>query len=183
MTSQPSRTHVGGAPERQVRFAMAFALARIAVGAYWLYEQHWKLPPDFGLHDARGLMFAFQQSIQYPTFDLYRAMLEGVVVPHFHLFGWLLGITEVAIGASLVLGALTRAGALLGVLQAVNLLIAQARTPEGPWIYVAILAANLFVLFTPANRRFSVDSRLAPSVDGVATAPRFLRRVLLLATS
>ncbi|MGI8496487.1 MAG: DoxX family protein [Gemmatimonadaceae bacterium] len=151
-----------GLERHPVRYAAAFAAVRIAVGLYWLYEQHWKLPPDFGLHDPRGLMFAFQQSIQYPIVDLYRALLQDVVVPHFHLFGWLLGVTEVAIGASLVLGALTRAGALVGVLQAVNLLIAQGRTPEGPWIYLAILAANLFVLVTPSNRRFSVDSRLAP---------------------
>ena len=88
--------------ESVARYAAAFAAARIAVGAYWLYEQHWKLPPDFGLHDPRGLMFAFQQSIRYPTIDLYRAFLQDVVVPHFLLFGWLLGIAEVAIGASLV---------------------------------------------------------------------------------
>ena len=184
MTSPKLRMHEDMVPERRpVRLAIAFALARIAVGAYWLYEQHWKLPPDFGLHDARGLMFAFQQSIQYPTIDLYRVFLEGVVVPHFHLFGWLLAITEVAIGASLVLGAMTRAGALLGVLQAVNLLIAQAQTPEGPWIYLAILAGNLFVLFTPSNRRLSVDGRLARKTDSGPARPTFLRRVVRLATS
>ncbi len=143
---------------RRARYGATFAAARIAVGSYWLYEQHWKLPPDFGLHDPRGLMFAFDQSIRYPTVDLYRAFLQDVVVPHFQLFGWLLLLMEVAIGTSLVLGAWTRAGALLGVLQAVNLLLAQARTPEGPWIYVAILVANLVVLFTPSNRRFSVDA-------------------------
>lgn len=162
MTAQQVLDQARGSLERRpVRYGVAFAAARVALGLYWLYEQHWKLPPDFGLHDARGLMFAFQQSIQYPTVGLYRAFLLGVVVPRFHLFGWLLFFTEVAIGASLVLGAFTRAGALLGVLQAVNLLIAQGCTPEGPWIYLAILAANLFVLLTPSNRRFSVDSRLA----------------------
>ena len=142
---------------RSSRYDLAFAVARIALGSYWLYEQHWKLPPDFGLHDPRGLMFAFQQSIRYPTFDLYRSFLQDLVVPHFHLFGWLLALAEVAIGVSLVLGVLTRAGALLSVLQAVNLLIAQGRTPEGPWIYLAILAVSLFVLLTPSNRRLSVD--------------------------
>ena len=155
-----------------------FAALRIAVGMYWLYEQHWKLPPDFGLHDARGLMYAFQQSIQYPVFDFYRGLLQHVVVPHFHLFAWLLGSMEVAIGASLVLGAFTRAGALLGVLQAVNLLVAQGRTPEGPLIYVAILAANLVVLLTPSNRRFSVDRRLARRISGEpsnATSLRYLQ--------
>ena len=173
----------GSVERRPARSATVFALARIALGLYWLYEQHWKLPPDFGLHDPRGLMFAFQQSIQYPTVDLYRAFLQDIVVPNFHLFGWLVLLTEVAIGLSLVLGAATRAGALLGVLQAVNLLIAQGSTPEGPWIYLAILAANLLVLFTPSNRRFSVDSRLAPRVASSPSKDTLLTRVLLLTMS
>ncbi len=159
MTAPPMLDNgFGSTVKRRGRYDVAFAAARIAVGLYWLYQQHWKLPPDFGLHDPRGLMFAFEQSMRYPTVDLYRVVLQQVVVPHFHLFGWLLLLVEVAIGVSLVLGAWTRAGALLGVLQAVSLLVAQARTPEGPWIYVAILVANLFVLFTPSNRRFSVDA-------------------------
>ncbi len=143
---------------RGARYDLAFAGTRIAVGAYWLYEQHWKLPPEFGLHDARGLMFAFEQSIQYPTIGPFRTLLQDVVVPHFHVFGWLLLLVEVTIGMSLVLGAWTRAGAVFGVLQAVTLLPAQGRTPEGPWIYLAILAANLFVLLTPSNRKLSVDA-------------------------
>lgn len=153
--------HVVNAPldaRREDRLGLALAAARIAVGAYWLYEQHWKLPPDFGLHEPRGLMFGFQQSIQHPTLGIYGDFVQHVVVPHFHLFGWLLLIAEVAIGLSLVLGTFTRAGALLGVMQAVNLLVAQASTPEGPWIYLAILAANLLVLLTPSNRRWSVDA-------------------------
>lgn len=168
---------------RPVRHAALFAAVRIVVGVYWLYEQHWKLPPDFGLHDARGLMFALEQSIRYPTVDLYRAFVQHVVVPHFHLFGWLIGVMEVAIGTSLTLGALTRAGALLGVLEAVNLLIAQGSTPEGPAIYLVILAANLFVLVTPANRRFSVDRRLAPKLRATRSRPTMLNRVLLRAVS
>ena len=184
MTAPLLRDHVSGSVERRpVRYARAFAVARIALGLYWLWEQHWKLPPDFGLYAPRGLMFAFEQSIQYPTVDLYRSFLQDVVVPHFHLFGWLVGLTEVAIGASLVLGAFTRAGALLGVLQAANLLVAQGRTPEGPWIYVAIFAANLFVLFSPSNQRFSVDSRLAPRLSSPLSGNTLLTRVLRLAMS
>ncbi len=180
---QPHDRAEGTLARRPSRYAVAFAAARIALGLYWLYEQHWKLPPDFGLRDPRGLMFAFRQSIQYPTLDLYRAFLQNVVVPHFHLFGWLIGFTEVAIGASLVLGALTRAGALLGALQAVNLLIAQGATPEGPWIYVALLAANLFVLFTPSNRKFSVDSRLSRKASATPRGNTLLTHVWLWAIS
>lgn len=159
MTAPPMPDdELGSAVKRRGPYDVVFAAARIAVGSYWLYEQHWKLPPDFGLHDPRGLMFAFEQSMRYPTVDLYRVVLQEVVVPHFHLFGWLLLLVEVAIGTSLVLGAWTKAGALVGVLQAVNLLVAQGRTPEGPWVYAAILVANLAVLITPSNRRFSIDA-------------------------
>ena len=176
MIPQPMRDQAPASTRRRrARYDRAFAAVRIAVGSYWLYEQHWKLPPDFGLHDPRGLMFAFEQSIQYPTVDLYRMVLQEVVVPHFHLFGWLLLLVEGAIGTSLVLGAWTRAGALLGVLQSVNLLLVQGRTPEGVWIYVAILAANLVVLFTPSNRRFSVDAWRAQRRSGVRS-PDWRRR-------
>lgn len=183
MTTPQAHDRAHDAQERRSTRDTVFAVARIALGSYWLYEQHWKLPPDFGLHDPRGLMFAFQQGIKYPTFGFYREFLEDVVVPHFHLFGWLTGITEVAIGTSLVFGAFTRAGALLGVLQSANLLIAQGRTPEGPRIYLAILAANLFVLLTPSNRRFSVDSRLAPRLSASRSRTKLLTRVLRLAMS
>jgi uncharacterized membrane protein YphA (DoxX/SURF4 family) len=155
------------------------AAFRIALGAYWLYEQHWKLPPDFGLHQPRGLMFAFQQSIQYPTLGLYKSFLQNLVVPNFYLVGWLVFLTEVAIGVSLVLGLFTRAGALMGSGQAINLLISQASTPEGPWIYLAILVANLFVLFTPANRQLSLDRMLAPRLVTAAARGQLLPRLLL----
>src|SRR5579864_1776685 len=116
---------VGSTPDT-TRRDVALAVGRIALGGYWLYEQHWKLPPDFGLHQPRGLMFAFQQSIEYPTVWAYRIFLQDVVVPHFHLFGWLVFLGETLIGVLLSLGLFTRLGALLGVLQAVNLFVSQA---------------------------------------------------------
>jgi thiosulfate dehydrogenase [quinone] large subunit len=157
------------------------AAGRIALGAYWLWEQHWKLPPEFGLHDARGLMFSFQSSIDHPTLGLYRTFLQDIVVPNFFLFGWLVFLSETAIGLSLTLGLLTRAGALLGTLQAINLLVAQGATEEGPWLYLGLIAANLAVLVTPANRDLSVDRLLAarlraraPRAGGVAKAVRWM---------
>src|SRR6266542_4322729 len=155
------------------------AVGRIALGGYWLWEQHWKLPPDFGLHQPRGLMFAFQQGIQYPTLGIYKTFLQDVVVPNFYLFGWLVFIGEVTIGTSLTLGLLTKAGALLGTVQAVNLLVAQGSTPEGPWIYLAILAANIVVLLTPSNRQLSVDRLLAPKLDESASQGSLLARIVL----
>jgi thiosulfate dehydrogenase (quinone) large subunit len=173
-----SEARLHSAPDTKWR-DVALAVGRIAVGGYWLYEQHWKLPPDFGLHQPRGLMFAFQQGIQYPTLDVYKTFLQDVVVPNFYLFGWLLFVGEMTIGTSLTLGLLTRAGALLGTVQAVNLLLAQGSTPEGPWIYLAILGANIVVLLTPSNRQLSVDRLLAPKLAESASRGSLLARILL----
>jgi thiosulfate dehydrogenase (quinone) large subunit len=154
------------------------AAGRIALGAYWLWEQHWKLPPEFGLHDARGLMFSFQSSIDQPTLGLYRAFLQNIVVPNFFVFGWLVFLTETAIGLSLVLGLLTRAGALVGTLQAINLLVAQGATEEGPWLYLGLIAANLAALLTPASRDLSVDRRLAAWLRAPGPRPNGVRKVM-----
>jgi thiosulfate dehydrogenase (quinone) large subunit len=143
----------------------ALAVGRIALGAYWLWEQHWKLPPEFGVHDARGLMFSFQSSIDHPTLGVYRTFLQELVVPNFYLFGWLVFVSETLIGLSLTLGLLTRAGGVLGTLQAINLLVAQGATEEGPWLYLGLIAANLAVVFTPSNREFSLDRRLAAKLS------------------
>jgi uncharacterized membrane protein YphA (DoxX/SURF4 family) len=179
MGHHPGAGSVDGPPAATTtRRDVILAAGRIALGGYWLWEQHWKLPPDFGLHQPRGLMFALQESIRYPTLGLYKTFTEDVVVPHFYLFGWLVFLTEVTIGTSLVLGAFTKAGALLGTLQAANLLISQARTPEGPWIYVGLLAANVGALVLPTNRQLSVDRLLEPRVEAMARRGGLLARVL-----
>jgi thiosulfate dehydrogenase (quinone) large subunit len=150
---------------------LALAVGRIALGAYWLWEQHWKLPPEFGIHDARGLMFSFQSSIEHPTLGVYRIFLQDLVVPNFYVFGWLVFVSETMIGLSLTLGLLTRVGAVLGTLESVNLLVAQGATEEGPWLYLGLIVANVAVLVTPSNRRLSLDRLLAPKLRARAARP------------
>ena len=157
---------------------MALAGGRIALGAYWLWEQHWKLPPDFGVHDPRGLMFSCQSSIEHPTLDLYRTFLQTVVVPNFYLFGWLVFLAETTIGLSLTLGVFTRAGAALGTLQSINLLVAQGATEEGPWLYLGLIAANAAVLFTPSNRSLSLDPVLARKVPASSRGRGAIGRIV-----
>jgi uncharacterized membrane protein YphA (DoxX/SURF4 family) len=144
--------------------ARALAVGRIALGAYWLWEQHWKLPPEFGVHDARGLMYSFQSSIEHPTLGVYRTFLQDVVVPNFYVFGWLVFVSETLIGVSLTFGLFTRAGGVLGTLQSMNLLIAQGGTEEGPWLYLGLIAANLAAALSHSNRELSIDQVLAPKL-------------------
>jgi uncharacterized membrane protein YphA (DoxX/SURF4 family) len=111
-------------------------------------------------------MYSFQSSIDHPTLGVYRTFLRQIVVPNFYLFGWLVFVSETMIGLSLSLGVLTRAGGVLGTLQSINLLVAQGATEEGPWLYLGMIAANLAAAFTPSNRQFSLDRRLAPKLRG-----------------
>ncbi|HET7037437.1 MAG TPA: hypothetical protein VFI42_17260 [Thermomicrobiaceae bacterium] len=158
----------------------ALAVVRVGVGLYWLWEQHWKLPPSFGRDQPRGLLYALRQAAEHPTFGFIGTIVRKVAIPHFTLFGWLLFLLEVAIGISLVFGLLKRAGAVLGTLHAGDLLLAMAGTPEGPAIYLAILAANAFVLLTPSDRRLSLDRRvLAPRLRPAAERGNRLARLLL----
>jgi hypothetical protein len=159
--------------------ARTLAIGRIALGVYWLWEQHWKLPPDFGIHDARGLMFSFQSSIEHPTIGFYRTFLQEVVVPHFFLFGWLVFVSETLVGLSLTLGLFTRAGGALGTVQSINLLVAQGATEEGPWLYLGLIAANLAATLTPSNRQLSIDRVLAPKLRTRRGSSKPLVRLLL----
>lgn len=156
----------------------ALTAGRIALGVYWLWEQHWKLPPEFGVHDARGLMFSFQSSIDHPTIGLYRTFLQDVVVPNFYVFGWLVFLGETFIGLSLTLGLFARLGGLLGTLESINLLVAQGATEEGPWLYLGILAANVAVTSTPSNRELSIDRVLAPKLHSRRGSASGLGRLL-----
>ena len=164
-------------PLPSTRRDRALAVGRIALGAYWLWEQHWKLPPEFGIHDARGLMYSFQSSIDHPTLGLYKTFLQDLVVPNFYLFGWLVFVSETMIGLSLTLGVFTRVGGLLGTLQSINLLVAQGATEEGPWLYLSLIAANLAIVFAPSNRQLSLDRRLAPKLRASTTGSGLVARL------
>jgi len=52
-----------------------------------------------------------------------RDFLTGTVLPHAHLFAWLIALGELAVACSLVLGLLTRLGAALGIVQNVVYLL------------------------------------------------------------
>ena len=103
----------GGVPDAE-RMALVFAGLRIFVGIVWIANLSWKLPPDFGRHDARGLLFSFELAHRWALVEpLPATSLGGRCDPHFTLFGWLVFAIELAAGVLLTLGLMTRLGALL----------------------------------------------------------------------
>jgi uncharacterized membrane protein YphA (DoxX/SURF4 family) len=137
------------------------ALARIAIGVLWLFSLRWKLPPDFAPDAGRGLLDYLQLEAQYPAFALYGRFVEAVVIPNFTLFAWVIFLTELLVGLSLLTGTLTRLGAAVGLLMALNLGVGMLAVPnEWPWSYVMLAMFHFIFLITAAGRVLGVDAWL-----------------------
>jgi uncharacterized membrane protein YphA (DoxX/SURF4 family) len=138
--------------------ALALAGLRIFVGVVWIANLSWKLPPDFGRHDARGLLYSFELAQRWAIVEPLRDLVADVVIPHFTLFGWLVFGIELIAGVLLLLGLMTRLGALLGVAESVAILLLVGRAPtEWFWGYAMFVLLNALPLFAPADARLSVD--------------------------
>jgi uncharacterized membrane protein YphA (DoxX/SURF4 family) len=137
------------------------ALARIAIGGLWLLSLRWKLPPDFAPDAGRGLLDYLQLEAQYPAFAIYGRFVEAVVIPNFTLFAWLIFLAELLVGLSLLTGTLTRLGAAVGLLMALNLGVGMLAVPnEWPWSYVMLAMFHFIFLITAAGRVLGVDAFL-----------------------
>lgn len=159
------------------------ALARIAIGVLWYQQLLWKLPwerfgcpASFALStDLRtrtsGLCDWIGLEIRYPLFPPYAEFLKAVVAPNLPWMGYLIWLLEAAIAVSLLLGLLTRLGALLGTLQAANLYVGLVKIPiEWEWTYGMLIIVNGLLLYLAAGRRLGLDALIRPRL--LALAPR-----------
>jgi hypothetical protein len=82
-------------------------------------------------------------------------LVQDLVLPNIRLFGPLVYGVEVTIGVSLMLGLLTRLGAVFGLLMALNLWLGLYSAPgEWPWTYAFLVILQLL---------FAIDPRAAVS--------------------
>jgi uncharacterized membrane protein YphA (DoxX/SURF4 family) len=143
------------------RTALALAGLRIFVGIVWIANLSWKLPPDFGRHDARGLLYSFELAKRWAVIGPLRHVVGSVVIPHFTLFGWLVFGIELVAGVSLLLGLMTRLGALLGTAESIAILLLVGRAPtEWSWGYAMFVLLNALPLVVASGARVSVDHAL-----------------------
>ena len=137
-----------------------FAGLRVLMGVLWLANLSWKLPPDFGRHDPRGLLYSFHQAEQYAVGEPLRRFMGHVVIPHFTLFGWQVFLVEAVAGVLLLLGWHTRIGAVIGLFQAIAITVLTARAPnQWFWGFVLFIAVSLLIAIVPSNRHLSLDRR------------------------
>jgi thiosulfate dehydrogenase (quinone) large subunit len=140
------------------RIAWVFVSLRVFMGVLWLSNLSWKLPPDFGRNDPRGLMYSFRQAEHYALSEPLRRFMAHVVIPHFTFFGWQVFLVELVAGVLLLIGWHTRVGAVIGLLQAIAITVLTVQAPnQWFWGFALFVAVSLVLVVVPCNMRLSVD--------------------------
>ena len=137
------------------------AVGRMLIGVLWLTSLRWKLPPDFRPDSGRGLREWLDLEVEHAAFELYGDLISSFVIPNFTVLAWLLFLTELSVGLSLLTGTWTRLGAIVGLVMSINLGIGLLGVPgEWPWSYVMLAMWHATFLAAAAGRVWGVDGWL-----------------------
>jgi len=132
------------------------AIVRILTGGIFLLFGEYKIAsPDFA---HGGFQDYLKQYISHDALEFYRPFLTHFVQSHAVGYGYLVGLLELGIAASLILGMWVRPFSLLGVLYMLNLTFATwNEVGPGPvWRYFGAELSHipllfLFMIFFAAN--------------------------------
>lgn len=171
---------------------LGLVISRVIIGYLWFTQILWKMPPTFGcpsdfavttalnartsgLCDWTGLMAIASK------LPIHQAFVRSVIIPNLSWMGWLIWLLEVFIAVSLVFGLLSRLGALLGFIQAVNLYIGLTALPfEWYWTYGMLVTLQLIFFFLPPGRIWGIDMFLIPRLKAAGERGSTLARLALL---
>ena len=98
------------------------AAIRIATSIFFLLFGEYKIAGPGFAHG--GLQKYLQGYIANSAVSFYRPVLSHLFLPHAIFFGYVVGIVELLVGFSLLLGFKVRAGCVLGMLFLLNMLLA-----------------------------------------------------------
>ena len=98
------------------------ATVRIATSVFFLLFGEYKLVSPGFAHG--GFQTYLQDYISNSAVSFYRPVLSGLVLPHAVFFGYVVGVVELLVGISLLLGLWVRPASILGILFLLNLTLA-----------------------------------------------------------
>lgn len=130
------------------------ASARIAAGLLWLANLHWKVPPNFGQDTGGGLYKYTRSAVDNPVWGVWSSITERVILPNFHLFGWIVILTDGTLAVLLLLGYRTRLAALVGAFNTIPIFLSVLyydKSAEWPWSYAMIFFLHLMLFAVPAG--------------------------------
>lgn len=142
------------------------SVLRIYIGYYFVTQGFRKFQRNFPKGDWVG-----RQIGDIATLDLYpwyKKFLLDYVVPRQELFGYLVTVGELAVGACLLLGLVTRFSALVGLFMVINYYLGLGMVRGGSMLaqqQTFIVALVIFVLANP-GRTLGLDGLLFSSGRG-----------------
>jgi thiosulfate dehydrogenase (quinone) large subunit len=145
---------------REHTYLWYLAVLRIYVGYYMLLQGVRKFQRDFPKGDWIGRQIGDLNTLElYPW---YKKFLLDYVVPHHELFGYLVMVGEIAVGACLLLGLFMRWSALIGLFMMVNYYLGPGIARGGATLaqqQTFIVALAIFALANP-GRTLGLDGLL-----------------------
>jgi thiosulfate dehydrogenase [quinone] large subunit len=145
---------------REHTYLWYLAVLRIYVGYYMLLQGVRKFQRDFPKGDWIDRQIGDLNTLElYPW---YKKFLLDYVVPHHELFGYLVMVGEIAVGACLLLGLFTRWSALIGLFMMVNYYLGPGIARGGATLaqqQTFIVALAIFALANP-GRTLGLDGLL-----------------------
>lgn len=155
-------------PDQSPAVSKTIAAVRVATGLLFLLFGEYKVAGPAFAHG--GFQQYLQGYIQGDAVSFYRAFLAHGILPHAVFFGYVVGVLELWIAISLILGWLVRATSVLGALFMLNLALATWWAPGhgvALWRYFGseldtIPLLFLFTIFfaTDAGQTGGLDGRL-----------------------
>jgi uncharacterized membrane protein YphA (DoxX/SURF4 family) len=155
-------------PDQALPLSKTIAVVRIATGFLFLLFGEYKVAGPAFAHG--GFQQYLQGYIQGDAVSFYRPFLAHVILPHAVFFGYAVGVLELWIAISLLLGLLVRATSVLGALFMLNLALSTWWAPGhgvAIWRYFgaeldAIPLLFLFLIFfaADAGQTCGLDGRL-----------------------
>jgi uncharacterized membrane protein YphA (DoxX/SURF4 family) len=134
------------------------SIARIVVGLYFAAEAMNKISHGW-LVSGADFVRTVQTYQAARVGGFYHVFVTGTVLPHARLFALLVTLGECVVAVSLVLGLLTRLGALTALWLNLNFMLLKGLTsPSGTIDRLFLLAALLF-LVTAAGSTWGMDGR------------------------
>jgi len=98
------------------------ALVRVATSVFFLLFGEYKVAGPQFAHG--GFQSYLRDYIATTALGFYRPFLSGLVLPHAVFFGYVVGIVELLVGISLLLGLWVRPACVLGALLLLNITLA-----------------------------------------------------------
>jgi len=133
------------------------AAARVYLGCVWFAFGTSKFEPDWARTE---FLSAVKDCVAHSSGPIH-AFLSGVVVPNQSTFATLIAYGETLVGIALVLGLLTKAGAIGGMFLSLNyfLMTGQYKSRLGlESLELMLFVFSLLLLVLPSARTFSLDS-------------------------